>query len=167
MIDILEIPIVAINSDQANDFLESLPVESDRSYKGFRHLEFRLTSEKCIYLYLLENFPEKDNYYIWDRIIPKAPFCLFLFNWEDPAFADFYDYYKKRYETPLLFAAPKLEEEADLSDIEDEILKNENNRIIFYEGQDENSVKSAIKQALQFVLDNTIVEENEIAMQID
>jgi hypothetical protein len=150
MIEILEIPVITLVADaeSENDFEQVIQGDLDRNYDGFRHIEKALNSEKSVYFYLLDNTVEKNDFAIWDRIIPKSAFCLVLFDWHHTDFDRVISTYRDRYQTPIIFvtfSAPPNSQK-----ITSQILKEGEIRVIFAEKKSDEGIESILAQAILF-----------------
>ncbi|MBN2424273.1 MAG: hypothetical protein JXR46_08715 [Calditrichaceae bacterium] len=150
MTEILEIPVISLVSkpESESDFESLIKGEIDRNYEGFRHIEKTIKDNKSIYFYMLGNAVETDDYSVWDRIIPKAPFCLVLFDWDHTDFDRIITIFKNRYQTPLnfiTFSAPPSSQK-----ITSEILKQGEIRVIFAEKNSEEGIEGLLAEAIHF-----------------
>ncbi|HID39124.1 MAG TPA: hypothetical protein EYP36_06385 [Calditrichaeota bacterium] len=103
---ILEIPVVHFLDDLEKDFIRAIPVYSDRSYRGFRHIVYKVNDEDFVYFYLLEKQEDHFVQSVWERIIPKAPFTVFLIEEINNATQELIERYKQKYSTPYFIFRP-------------------------------------------------------------
>ncbi|MBD3226010.1 MAG: hypothetical protein GF313_14885 [Caldithrix sp.] len=109
MIDILEIPVLSEREKLTHQLFEGIESDFDRKYRGFRHLECTLNDDETfsVYFYILDHFIGQEAYVLWDRMIPKSPFCWFVYDNEQPEFSEMYNAYINRFRTPLLLVSPE------------------------------------------------------------
>lgn len=150
MIEILEIPVIQLLLDKAKetDFEELIQGELDRNYDGFRHIEKMINEKTSVYFYFLENAVDKDDYGVWDRVIPRAPFCLILFDWDHPDIDRVISAYQDRFSTPLIFVS--FTAPPNSQKITSQILKEGEIRVIFAEKKSKDGIQSILSQAIHF-----------------
>ncbi len=106
MSHILEIPVIHLLDDLEKSFICAVPVYSDRSYRGFRHIVYKIDEEKFIYFYLLDKQEDHFIQSVWERIIPKAPFSVFLLEEKNTFAQELIEQYKQKYSTPYFIFFP-------------------------------------------------------------
>ena len=152
MIDVIEIPIIAQDQDLAISFVNLLPVQTESIYNSFVFYNFQVDDTRKIFFYVLEPYKELENAHIWEHLIPKAPFTLLFFNWEEKIkgtpLEDIYNLYIERFNTPLLFLASNSTEELDLTSVDDEILQAHLENTLMYQSDNPESIRKTIIDAL-------------------
>ncbi len=141
MCEIIEIPVFKSTEEENILLFKGQNFINDRTYDGFRFLEYALNEIQSIYFYLIEPFNEQNNNNIWDRVIPKAPFCIYLYDFDDILIKKFYQDYS-HYETPLFLAVKKEDE------LNEEILSQFEDKIIYFNKNDDNYFKLFFKEIL-------------------
>lgn len=159
MINILEIPVIQNVFDLESEFTELLPVSSDRTYNGFRHIECKLSDEYTIFFYILDREETIANKYVWDRLIPKAPFCLFLISWDNAKLDAVYERYLNSYSTPLIFLKARGTEDQEAEKIDSKFLQDNKDKIVFYDRIEKKGILLALKKL--------IAGENDIVAELD
>ena len=106
MSHILEIPVIHLLDDPEKDFINAVSVYSDRSYRGFRHIVYQVDEERFIYFYILDKQEDHFTQSVWERIIPKAPFTVFLFEEKNTFARELIEQYKQKYSTPYFIFIP-------------------------------------------------------------
>lgn len=157
MIDVLEIPLITHDQDTAIDFVNLLSVQSESIYNGFRFYTYPVSPSQKIFFYLLEPYEEMENAHIWERIIPKAPFSLMFFSWDEKVkntpLEQLYNQYISHFSTPIVFLTGNSSEELDFSSINDEILQSHLENILLYDAENAESVKSTLLNAMLMMRD--------------
>jgi hypothetical protein len=142
VLEIIEIPVFKIADDENNSLFKGQEYISDKTYEGFRFLEYELNDTQSFYFYFIELPGEQNNRYLWDRIIPKSPFSLYLYDTDDKALTKFMQDYN-RYETPLFLAADR---EVEISY---DIISLFNEKAVRYDLSKENYFKNFLKEIIQ------------------
>lgn len=156
--NIIEIPVIGSRNNQIEKFFYLLSNNSLRNFEGLDLGILHLDSNFQVYFYFL-NQDNEQYYYIWDLVIPHAPGCILIFNWEDPRSIESnlktIEYVEKRFLTPLhICSLPSYQ------DIPDDLIKEElqihgNRRIYTFDPER----KDSAKEILRGVFDNNNGEE--------
>jgi len=139
--EIIEVPVFKPTEEENILFLQGKNYINDKTFEGFRFIEYALNDIQSIYFYFIELFNEQKNTYIWDRVIPKSPFCLYLYDSDDNSLKKFYDDYQS-YETPLFLAVKKD------TILNEDILLQFDERIIYFDKNEENYFNLFLKEIL-------------------
>jgi hypothetical protein len=156
--DVIEIPLIAQDQDLTISFVNLLPIQTESIYNGFVFYNFPVDDKRKIFFYVLEPYDELENAHIWEHLIPKAPFSMIFFKWEEKVkgtpLEDMYTQYMERFNTPLLFLASNSNEELDLSSVDDEILQAHLENTLMYQPDNPESIRKTIIDALVLVRDS-------------
>jgi hypothetical protein len=140
--EIIEIPVFKVAEGDNKPLFSGQKFISDKTYEGFRFLEYALTDRHSFYFYFIEFPGEQNNRYLWERIIPKSPFCLYLYDADDKSVNKFIQEYS-RYKTPVFLAAEK---DTELSH---EILSLFNDKVARYDISQENYFNVFFREILE------------------
>jgi len=140
--EIIEIPVFKTIDNEENPLFKGQEYLKDKTYEGFRFLEYSLTETQSVYFYVIELSIEKNNRYLWDRIIPKAPCCIYLYDNDEKAISRFFQDYES-YKTPIFLIAPKD------SEIPENVLKLFMENVVYFEESAENNFRQLLKEILE------------------
>lgn len=147
MIEIIEIPIISVMAEINSRFIPLLKADMEKSYEGFRHFIGEVSSGKTIYYYLLDDTLQTGDYSIWDRIIPRAPFCILVINSPDENFEELYKNYQLRYSTPALLLMPKKADDTGSTQTE-----WNNEQINIFDPEDADGLRKIITDTMRSLL---------------
>ncbi len=146
MSQILEIPVIHMLNDLDKEFIQSLQVSTDRSYRGFRHIEFEIDKEKSVYFYILDKQEDYFTQSIWDRTIPRAPFTLFLVEEINHTVRDLITQYERKYATPYFIFIPF---DKSVEDKSNDLAQEDNESVFYFNSDEENGVIKTLLNALK------------------
>ncbi|GEM_PF-3933853 len=145
MHEIIEIPVFIALDDEESSLFKGQQFLNDKTYDGFRFLEYSLKEDQSVYFYIMELSAEQNNRYLWDRIIPKAACCLYLYdNDEKNVNRFFFDY--ERYKTPVFLIATKKRE------IPEALSGRFFGNVIYYDESLQNHIQQILKEILEKLL---------------
>jgi len=121
--NIIEIPVIGSRHNQTENIFSLLSDLSLRNFEGMDLGIVNLDEYNQIYFYFLSQ--ENDQYhYLWDLLIPHAPGCILIFDWQDPRSIEknlqTIEYIEERFCTPLHICSLPAE-----NDIPDNLIKEE------------------------------------------
>jgi hypothetical protein len=144
--EIIEIPVFKTVDNEENPLFKGQEYLKDKTYEGFRFLEYPLTETQSVYFYVIELSLEQNNRYLWDRIIPKAPCCIYLYDNDEKSINRFFQDYG-RYKTPLFLIAPKD------SEIPENVLEYFKGNVVYFEESSENYFRRLLKEIFEKLLE--------------
>jgi len=153
VIEILEIPFFATEFDHGYEFFREYSFLTENSNSGYRYFSLELSENKHILFYLMEIKDSNANVNLFDRLIPKAPFCFLLLEGETFIVNNFYESYKERYNTPMICLVPQQAKDFDLTYINNVVLEKEANHLIHFDADDPDRHKKILIETLHHILE--------------
>ena len=144
MTDVLEIPVLATEKDQSEEFFLKLSFQALPETGAVKYAEYTVSAKQLIYIYLLGKFSESQDFRAYDRLIPKAAFCWLLYERQDVAFEKTVKAYTERYSTPLICLAPR-SAEASLNRDREPIPQWP---VLYYDSQSADPLRDALQRSL-------------------
>ena len=144
MTKIIEIPVLITQPRQAALFFSSLDIKQYSEAAGFKYAEFEVSKDLQVYFYLFEDFLERMDLSVYDRIIPKALFVWVLFEYQNKEFERLMEKYLKYYSTPVFKTAPQALN--DFPDVSDE--PKEDSDVLYYDSEIEDPARQILKLSL-------------------
>ncbi len=144
MIKIIEIPVLAVQQFQEELFLDKMNFKEYSDAAGLKYAVYNISEDMQVYFYLIDNFLERQDLSIFDRIIPKASFVWLLFIHQNNEFDSLLKKYTNCYSTPLFKAAPGGSDHS--LNMKDEPI--EDSDVLYYDSQ----IKDPVRQVLHLSL---------------
>lgn len=152
MKEILELPVFSTEFKYGEEFFKNQALMIPNGDQGYKYIAHELADQKQLIYFLLEIKDNKINRNLFDRLIPRAPLCLMLLMGETFLVNNFYEYYKERFNTPLICLAPQPPKDFDLTYVKNVILQNAKNKLIYFNEGETNPVPKILMEAFNHVL---------------
>lgn len=156
MIDLLEAPVFTTDLSYAEKFFNTYDLHNPEGNNDYRYCIMKIKPDKKVLFHILNLKENMVNVRLFDRLVPRAPFCLILLEGETFLVNNFYEFYKERYDTALICLAPQPPDDFDLTYVNNVILAEEANFLVPFDSADRDRHKKILIDVLHRVLDKKI-----------
>lgn len=153
MIELLEIPVFTTDLTYAEKFFNEYDLHNPEGNNDYRYCIMEINRDKNVLFHVLNLKENMVNVRLFDRLVPRAPFCMILLEGETFLVNNFYEFYKEKYDSALMCLAPQPPNDFDLTYVNNVILAEEANRIVPFEPADSDRHKKILIDVLHQVLD--------------
>lgn|GEM_PF-6511127 len=156
MIELLEIPVFTTDLTYAEKFFKEYDLHNPNGTNDYRYCIMETDRDKDVLFHILNLKENMANVRLFDRVVPRAPFCMILLEGETFLVNNFYEFYRERYDSALICLAPQPLNDFDLTYVNNVILAEEANRMVSFEPADSNRHKKILIEVLHHVLDRPV-----------